>query len=106
VTSMDGHGLSDLTTVREYLTRVGEEWLLKYVRERGDGRYELATDLYAEIKLPSVRYQVACIFMILGEYTIAEQIHRLDWADLSPFGDKVGNNLLKQFMRAYPPLKS
>lgn len=101
--SMDGHGLSDLATVREYLTRIGEERLLKYVRESGDGRYELAADLYAEVKAPSVKYQVACVFMVIGEYSIAQQIHRLDWSDLSPFGDKVGNNLLKHFMRAWPP---
>ncbi len=98
---MDRHGLATIDEVREYLRRVGKDGLLKCVRAN-KGRYELVADQYDTIKLPSVRYQVACILMVLGEYAIAEDIHRPRWSNLSTFGDKVGNSLLKHFMKAYP----
>ncbi len=101
MTGMDGHGLGDLDSVRDYLKHVGAESLLKYVREV-NGRYELVSTEYEQIRRSSVRYQVACIFTILGEYTIANDVYRVTWSDLSSWGDKIGNGLLKQFMRSYP----
>jgi hypothetical protein len=41
--------------------------------------------------------------MLLGEYTIAQRIHQLGWSDLSTWGDKYGNDLLKHFMQPWPP---
>jgi hypothetical protein len=52
--------------------------------------------------LRPLKYQVAVVFMLLGEYTIAEQIHSPGWNDLSSWGDKVGNDLLKHFMKSFP----
>lgn len=101
MSGMDGHGISTLGDVRAYLSSIGEEWLLKYIRETG-GRFGLVEPEYNQIKLPSVKYQLACIFMILGEYTIADEIYQLRWSDLSSWGDKVGNGLLKNFMLSYP----
>lgn len=101
MSGIDGHGIATLDEIREYLTRVDEAWLLKYIREN-DGRFELVSAEYNQIRLPSIRYQLACIFMLLGEFTIAENIHALEWPDLSSWGDKVGNGLLKQFMMTYP----
>lgn len=97
----DGVGLCSYDELREYLQRRGEEHLLKYVCANG-GRYELARDEFQRINPPSLKYQVAVVFMLLGEYTIAEPIHSPGWNDLSSWGDKVGNDLLKHFMKSFP----
>lgn len=97
----DGVGLCSHGEIKAYLETRGEEWLLQYVEEDG-GRFHLAAEEYAMVKLPSVQYQIASVFMLLGEYTIAESLHHLRWVDLSSWGDKVGNDLLKHFMKAYP----
>jgi hypothetical protein len=75
--------------------------LLTYVHEN-NGRFDLVEERFQRVVLPSVKYQIACLFMVLGEYTIADEVHRPRWSDLSAWGDKVGNNLLKHFMKAYP----
>ncbi len=97
----DGVGLCTYDELRKYLAQRGEEHLLKYVREQGD-RYELVREEFEKIKLPSVQYQVAVVLVLLGEYSIAERIHSLKWVDLGSWGDKVGNDLLKRFMRPFP----
>jgi hypothetical protein len=101
MSGVDGKGLCTYSDLRDYLNSVGEDHLLKYVREN-NSRFELVENEFRKVKLPSIRYQIACVFMLLGEYTIAEDIHSLRWSDLSAWGDKVGNNLLKHFMKAYP----
>lgn len=100
----DGVGVCSYDELRDYLMQRGEEYLLEYVHEQG-GRYELVRKKFEKIKLPSVQYQVAVVFALLGEYSIAERIHSVKWSDLSSWGDKVGNNLLKRFMRSFPARK-
>jgi hypothetical protein len=100
MSGVDGKGLCSYGELRDYLKSVGEDHLLKYVREI-NGRFELV-DEFRKVRLPSMQYQIACVFMLLGEYTVAEEVHRLRWSHLSAWGDKVGNNLLKHFMKAYP----
>ncbi len=102
MSGVDGVGLCSYPDLRAYLDAKGQEHLLDYVREH-NGRYELVAEKYQRVRLPSVKYQIACVFMLLGEYSIAEEIHRLKWSDLSSWGDKIGNDLLKQFMRTHPP---
>ncbi|MEA2488282.1 MAG: hypothetical protein QOH21_74, partial [Acidobacteriota bacterium] len=63
--SADGQGLCRLSDLRDYLQTKNEVWLLKCVREN-DGKYELVEEEYARMHLPSIRYQIACIFMLLG----------------------------------------
>lgn len=53
------------------------------------------------VRLPSVKYQVACVFMLMGEYSLAADIYDLKWADLSYWGNKVGNDLVMEFMLKY-----
>ena len=101
----DGVGLASYNDVQKYLQSIGEERLLGFVREQ-NGRYEVVDDEYTKVKAPSVQYQIACVFMLLGEYTIAESLYHLRWVDLSGWGDKVGNGLLKHFMNPYAPPRS
>ena len=101
MSGVDGVGLASYEQISAYLRRAGEDRLLRFVREV-DGRYELASDEYAKIKAPSVQYQIACVFMLLGEYSVAEELYALRWSDLSGWGDKVGNGLLQHFMKPWP----
>jgi hypothetical protein len=101
MSGVDGVGLCTYRELKSYLEQRREERLLQYVEEN-NGRFTLVAEQYSTVKLPSVRYQIACVFMLLGEYAIAESIHQLRWSDLSSWGDKTGNDLLKHFMRAYP----
>ena len=97
----DGTGMCSLDELGAYLQSHDAKHLLDYVIQNGS-RYQLNNDKYYSIKLPSLEYQLACVFMLLGEYTIAESIHHLRWTDISTWGDKVGNDLLKHFMQEYP----
>jgi len=100
VDSRDGHGLCSYDELRDFMCDRKCEYLAKYVVEDG-GRYFLNEQEFSRVRLPSVKYQIACVFTLLGKYSLAADIHDLKWTDLSSWGDKVGNDLLKKFMIEY-----
>lgn len=101
MSGMDGVGLAKYDEMESYLRSVGQERLLRFVREN-NGRYELVAHEYEKNNATSIQYQAACVFMLLGEYSVAEKLYHLRWSDLSGWGDKVGNDLLKHFMKSWP----
>lgn len=98
--SRDGNGLCNYYELRDFLCDRKCEYLAKYVVE-DSGRFFLNEQEFSRVRLPSVKYQIACVFMLLGEYSLATDIHDLKWTDISSWGDKVGNDLLKKFMLEY-----
>ena len=87
--------------LKDYLKEADSLDLLDYIKEI-DGKYILNENKIKNVSWSSGRLQIAAMFMVLGEYNIAEKVHSLDWAELSGKGDKVANGILKKFMNSYP----
>ena len=98
------NALTSYEELKLYLESIGESFLLEYIQRNEDG-YELNKERCkdpSEINPPSVRLQVATVFAMLGEHSIAHDIHQLEWRDLSTFGDKVSNGMLQKFIAPWP----
>lgn len=98
---MNGSPLCTYEEIESYLKEIDEVHLLQYVERKNDA-FILNKENYDKQKTPSIRMQIACVFTVLGEYDTAEEIHEIRWRDLSDWGDKVVNGILKKYMHAWP----
>ncbi|MBW8183563.1 hypothetical protein [Shewanella nanhaiensis] len=98
MSGIDGTPWCALDDLQSYLEEIDSSHLLKYIKHSED-QYSLNKEEFDKQKTPSVRIQIACVFAILGEHSIAQEIHELRWGDLSSWGDKVTNGMLKKFMQ-------
>ncbi|MDG9668689.1 hypothetical protein ONV78_13180 [Hahella sp. CR1] len=62
--------------LKDYLESKGELELINYVQSTGERLALNKETFYTAGLTPSRRYQVACVFMLLGEYSVAIEICR------------------------------
>lgn len=99
---MKTEALCSYEELKDYLVKIDEVVLLSYIEEK-DGGYVLSGDFYSSgvESQPSVIMQIASMLAVLGEFELADQVHKLEWRHLSNAYDKKANGILQRFIQAW-----
>ena len=93
---MNNDAWCEFIELEEFLEKLGASHLLENI-EITDNEIRLSETFYSRNYQPSIKRQIAAVLAVLGEYQLANKVHRLQWMDLSPRGEKITNSILKKF---------
>ena len=92
---MNGKPWCSIEELREYLNSIEQPELLNNLDFTGSRIVLSAT--YRYDYAPSIKRQVASVLAVLGEYELANSVHKITWGDLSPAGEKVSLQIIQRF---------
>jgi hypothetical protein len=93
---MNNDAWCEFGELAKFLEKLEASYLLENI-EVTEKEIRLSDTFYSRTYQPSIKRQIAAVLAVLGEYQLADNVHRLQWMDLSPRGEKITNSILKKF---------